>query len=174
VDADADEPYLVGATIRSAEHHELEDALLLWLAMLGENHEIGGEILPSKQNIDVYRGIMSAYLTGAAQGVVLVAEREGDLVGVLVWGEGGANPFETRWGRCAMGWGVYVRPGARGLGLSTALRTEGRRMLRDMGFDSVLGSAVDANMVGIASALNTGGARRHGVIGVIDLRTEDS
>lgn len=160
----------MGAVVRSARHDELEDVLLLWLAMLGENFQIGGEIMPTPHNLDIYRGLMSAYLTGAAEGVVLVAEQDERLVGVLLWGQGGDNPFDTRWGRCAMGWGVYVRPGARGTGLSTALRLEGRALLYGMGFDSVLGSAVDTNVAGIASGLGSGGFKRHGIVGVINLR----
>lgn len=138
--------------------------------MLADTAALGGEILPSDKNVATFGQLFDAYVEGRLTGVALVAEDEAGLTGALLWGQGGVNPFETTWGYSAMAWGTVVAKRARGRGLSTALRREGRRWLRQYGFDTVVGSAVDTNDAGIGSGLGSGGFRLHGIIGVVDLR----
>jgi hypothetical protein len=156
--------------IREATKDDLGVFLELWHEMLSENYAIGGEYPASDRNLDAFAGIFSAYVTGAASGVCLLAEDGLSTIGTLLWGEAGPAPFDVRWGRFAVGYGTYVVPSARRSRVATDLRREGRRRLREMGFEAVLGSAVQTNEAGIRSGLDYGGFRLHGILGVIDLR----
>jgi hypothetical protein len=164
----------MGAVIRHARKSDRDAFLGLWAAMLVENHGIGGEILPTQRNIDYFGRVFDDYQAERFQGVCVVAEGEDtSLYGCLLWGDSGPSSLETRFGRIAMGWGTYVRPECRLLGISTELRGPGslaRVALREMGFDSVLGSAVETNEAGIRSGLDRCGFRLHGIVAVLDLR----
>jgi GNAT superfamily N-acetyltransferase len=160
--------------IRRAHKQDRDAFLGLWREMLVENYGIGGEILPSESNVEFYGRLFDAYVTEQFQGAILLSVGDDAIPnGCLLWGDSGPGQVETRWGRIAMGWGTYVRPEFRRRGISTDLRCEGRALLREMGFDTVLGSAVETNEAGIRSGLDRGGFRLHGIVGVIDLRVSE-
>jgi len=53
-------------------------------------------------------------------------------------------PHETPYGRAAVGFGIYVRPNARGQGLAKAMHTKILRLLSQRGFDAFLTGAETA------------------------------
>ena len=155
--------------VRLATKGDRLEFLGRWREMLQENYRIGGEIIPSDVNVERYGDLFDVYVSGMAEGVVVVAEDEGEIVAVLMWGFGG-EPFETRFSKFAVGWGTYVAPSHRRRGLSDRVRDYGEERLKQLGFKTVLGQAVDSNEAGLASGLAPRGRfKRHGVVGVIHL-----
>lgn len=127
--------------IRSALPTELALFRGLWRRYLEETFEAGGDILPSRKTCAFFDSIFQAYTNLALDGVCLFADAHGiGPVGVLLWGEAGRPPFDTRFGRVAHGWGTFVQREYRRSGLSKALRNEAKTQLYSKGFSVVTGS----------------------------------
>ena len=118
---------------------------------LEEESSNGSELSPSVRNFNFLAEIARLYLFGQIDGVVLLAGE----VGFLLWGKA-PNQLDYRWGKTAVGWGTYVRPGFRGQGISKALREEGKRQLRNKGFAVVLGAVLVGNTAGKESGIKAG------------------
>lgn len=162
--------------IRDATRQDRRLFLSLWHDYLKELRDLGSEVLPTDRTLTFYAGLFDGYVGGVLHGVVLFSVRgpaTPDDVGVLMWGEvpsTGAHP-ETEFGRIAQGWGTYIAPAARGEGLSSSLRREAKRRLREMGFDSVIGGAHTMNDRGLDTGVGAG-FRIYQKLGVLDLRKE--
>ena len=89
-------------------------------------------------------------------------------VGVLLWGNAAESPIDTTLGRAAQGWGTYVIPEARGVGVSSKLRRAGAKVMRELGFDAVVGAADRLNERGLETGKRSG-FRITQQLGVLDL-----
>ncbi len=108
----------------------------------------------TRKNLFFFSHLFDAYYTGKAEGVCLTDKKQNS---VLLWGNaGGDGPLEFKRGRVASGWGVYVEPDYRRKGYASALRNAARPMLREKGFDGVIGTALAGNKAGRNSALEVG------------------
>lgn len=142
-------------TIRRGTEGDTPVVAVVWAELLTENPNAGwtgGR--PLEESVQFFRDLWTGYARGVERGVALVALGEGRPVGFLLWGAvpGGGNlDPET-----AMGWGTWVDPEVRGLGVSRALRARAGALLRDLGFARVLGSADPAKGAALHSALHAG------------------
>ena len=139
--------------VRLATKEDLEVFGTLWKDFLEERagkEELG--VLVTPKALRFYLGMFTAYVDGTLPGVVLLAEERG----ALMWGSPGEGPLETSWDPWAHGWGTYVVPSARGQGLSTALREEAKRRLKELGFRAVLGEAAWHNGAGAITGVVAG------------------
>lgn len=93
---------------------------------------------------DFYLGLFRAYTPLGAAGAVALC-----LDGFCL--AGGPLPYNTPWGKTAAGWGTYVRPDARGKGLSRQLRQLVIDRLRKLGFKAIIGQVDSNNAAGQAS-----------------------
>ena len=103
----------------------------------------GGQIAGEDRTMAaLYEPLFWAYVNGERNGVCLLAGIQ-PVVGILLWGDTLApSPIAFRDGPVAQGWGVYVEPSMRGTGISRRMRKAARKILRDMGFKRLVGSAV--------------------------------
>jgi GNAT superfamily N-acetyltransferase len=127
----------------------------LWLEYLQESYENSrSDVLPIEENIEVFAHIFDQYIDKESgfDGIVLFIAEDA----ILMWGTQGAPALKTHWEKIANGWGTYVREAARGKGYSTKIREVAKSKLKDMGFDVVLGTAVDSNESGVNSGVNAG------------------
>lgn len=107
----------------------------------------GGEALGmtwSAATQDFFTGLFLSYADGAAEGACAIS-----LDGFCM--AGGPLPYTTPWGKAAAGWGTYVRPDARGRGLSRQLREIVVNRLRELGFRAIIGQVSSSNASGQAS-----------------------
>ena len=124
-----------GPRVRHAKPGDRNLFRKLWTEYLTESYESkDAEIKPDEFNIDRYSLFFDLYVTEKVPGIVLFI---GDSA-VLMWGGIGEPPFHMDTER-AIGFGTYVRPDARKKGYSTLIRKEGARLLKEMGFDAVVG-----------------------------------
>jgi GNAT superfamily N-acetyltransferase len=123
--------------IRRAKPGDKALAMKLWEEYLGtEGLVLAGGAPPTEHNMEVFGNVFDAYVTGEFDGVVLLHAEDA----ILIWGDPGSQVFESKYGRQAQGWGVYVRESHRGAGVATALQKKAVNILRDMGFDTVCGN----------------------------------
>lgn len=139
----------------------------LLMAYLREMRAKGSEIQPTNRTADFYHSLFVRYVTGAADGAVVMA---GD-VGFSMAGDATA-PVDSDFGKTALGWGTYVAPVARGDGLGDDLRRALRAALRARGFQTVLGGAYVGDLAAHASVKRTGW-KPYQVQGYDDLRRGD-
>tara|TARA_Y100000310_G_scaffold225116_1_gene227123 strand:- start:2590 stop:3114 length:525 start_codon:yes stop_codon:yes gene_type:complete len=128
--------------------------LTIWEEAIKSQYAIGGTMIPSLKTMAFFRDLFRAYVAREMEGVVLFGASEN---AVLLWGDvGNVFPWETTIGKFAMGWGTYVRPDYRRQGWARALRDEAMVKMYDMGFDTVIGTAVSGNEAGNESLLDYG------------------
>ena len=65
-------------------------------------------------------------------------------------------PWDSSLGKCALGFGTYVAPDQRMIGLSSELRNYALSELARVGFNKVLGSISISNEAGLESAASAG------------------
>lgn len=139
----------------------------LLMAHLREMRAKGSEIHPTDRSADFYCGLFDRYVTGRADGVVVMA----DDVGFSMAGDA-TLPLDSDFGKTAIGWGTYVAPEARGAGLGNELRRVLRAALRERGFQTVLGGTHIGDLVALASVQHTGW-KPYQLQGFDDLRRGD-
>ena len=124
-----------GPRVRAAKTGDRNLFKKLWLEYLTESYDTkDSEIQPDEFNIERYLLFFDLYVSERIPGVVLFI---GDSA-VLMWGGIGEPPFHMDTER-AVGFGTYVKPEARKKGLSAMIRKEGAKLLKEMGFEAVLG-----------------------------------
>ncbi len=128
--------------IRQATEQDLPMFSQLWLELIKEELQLGGEFRPTLHTLDFFVRAFSAYISKALDGVVLLAEPDH---GILMWGEPGPHYPDTWRGKIAIGHGTYVRPELRRQGISKDLWARARQLLLEMEFDFVLGTAALMN-----------------------------
>ena len=139
--------------IRNATLEDRDLFLQMWMELLMDVEKLGGEIVPNQKAAEAGGRLFDDYVSGEFDGIVLFA----DDVGLLMWGELAKEPlFDSRFGRLAQGWGTYVRREARMEGVASTLRMEGRRQLKELGFDGISGTTHMGNEPGILSTAFAG------------------
>jgi len=125
-----------GPRVRNAKEGDRNLFRKLWKDYLTEAYNSkDSEIQPDDFNLDRYSMFFDFFVSGQLPGIVLFI---GDSA-VLMWGGFGDNdPFHMDSKR-AVGFGTYVKPEARRRGYSMLIRAEGKKQLKDMKFDSVVG-----------------------------------
>lgn len=142
--------------IRRARLDDRRAFMLLWEEYLKDLQDMGGEIIPSKRTLLFFSKVFAAYTQNHDRGVCLIYFDGKIPAAVLLWGEILPLPIDTTLGRIAQGWGTYIRLKYRGKGLSSELRAAASFILREAGFNSVIGSSHDKNQHGLQTGLAAG------------------
>ncbi len=120
--------------IRVAKPDDRDAFATLWSAYLKDNRSQGWNILASAKNQELGTRLFFSYTQGFQPGVCLLWED----TGFTLWGlPMGGYLYEIARMPVAMGWGTYVAPGGRQLGIGTRLTEEAMVHLRKLGFKSV-------------------------------------
>ncbi len=92
---------------------------------------------PAENHPRTEQAVRAAYFGASPVAEVIVAEWNGDVVGMIQW----ARIFDMFWSMFGglVEW-LYVRPRARGLGLSAAMLAMASRRVRDSGGEFLYGS----------------------------------
>jgi GNAT superfamily N-acetyltransferase len=154
--------------VRRAKPQDRKLFLKLYEEHLEEVKETPGSFLPTEENLETLGVLFDTYTSGELQGVVLMVAQ--DAIGLF--GEIGSQPFETNLGKTVIGWAVYVRESARGKGVSQAIYKRAKRLLREMGFDYMIGEA-DIERGGGRRACEKAGFKASSMILHLDLREEE-
>lgn len=137
----------------------------LWADYLDHQHKAGSFVLANDHNLSVFEGIFDLYTQELQPGIVLFIAEDA----VLMWGKSSDDLIETNLGTIAQGWGTYIKPESRGNGLSKSIREEGKRLLKEMGFDAVIGTGLINEETSLNSAFEHGWDR-HSVLGICKLK----
>lgn len=121
----------------------------MWNEFLVDREKNGGDFVANGKALRYFETIFNLYVTGERKGVCLIAGSESSIqryygqgrMGVTLWGEGPADYIDFVRGPVAFGWGVYVRPEFRRIGLSLSMRELASEELRKLGFRRVTGSS---------------------------------
>lgn len=106
-------------------------------AWLQEQAASGGPLVPSVRSQRVHMDLVESYLRGEREGIAILAEKAGHPLGATFAGEPwSAGSYETRYGRVATVWLVWVAPEARRAGVGLAMLAWGRPHLLMRGFES--------------------------------------
>jgi GNAT superfamily N-acetyltransferase len=106
----------------------------LWSAYQKDNRSQGWNVLASAKNRELGMRLFFSYTQGLQPGLCLLWED----TGFTMWGEPpGGYLQEIARMPAAMGWGTYVAPESRQLGVGTRLTEEAMPRLRKLGFKSV-------------------------------------
>lgn len=138
--------------VRKAKPQDRKLFLKLYKEHLEELKDTPGTVLPTEENLEKYGNIFDSYVSGELLGVVLLIAQDA----FLMHGELGPTIFETNLGKVATGWGTHVREELRGKGASQAMFNRSKKLLREMGFDTLAGS-VDVENGGAKRATEKAG-----------------
>ena len=124
--------------IRLATLADRPSFMRLWAAHMAEQEKQGSKLLASTSNLYRHLEMFEAYVLGITAGMCHIQSCDGEDVGIVMAGEclGGSN-WETKMGRMATLWGVYVEPSHRGQGIAVKLFQACLAEGLKMGFDSV-------------------------------------
>ena len=124
--------------IRRASQKDIPTWRSLWRGFLFDHSRRDGEFAVSEKTLAFFEGLAWAYVRRERPGIVMMAGWDW---GTLMWGAPMAElPFDVSDGVAAHGWGTYVLPSLRRMGISQRLRDHASRELLDQGFDRVVGS----------------------------------
>jgi len=113
--------------------------LQLWSAYLKEQEEEGSRLLATSDNLYRFLDYFESYIAGSLFGVVFTYTIDEEVVAIDLVGESTDNQgWDTKGGKIAIFWGVYVLPEHRGKGLSLKIFHDGLSCLTDLGFDSIV------------------------------------
>lgn len=123
--------------VREAEIGDAEFLLLSLCALHDETSKYGGFVMAGRKTLDWISEAIETALVG--NGVALVMEDEAlGRVGALVAAEI-EMPYSHGMGKVAAGYGVYVNPLCRHLGVAATLYRQAKATLIKRGFDTYLG-----------------------------------
>ena len=144
--------------IRTATLADRPKFLRLWKEYMIEQSKAGGSVLVCDENLIAFLGLFESYIAGSLFGFTLLAWEDDEAVGILLGGESPASGFhlQTREGKIATLWGIYVSPEHRRKGIGWALQDTARPLGRKLGFDTLLSSILTEDPVSNANALNWG------------------
>ena len=157
---------IVSADVRTAIEDDEELFLELWEELIADQKRLGSDLLLTQRTMDFFAHMFRSYVQGIIEGVVVFGAFDN---AVLMWGKAGELPWDSSFGKWANGWGTYVRPEYQKQGWSKKIREEGKRHLKLMGFEALLGGPLNKNNIARESCLKFGG-RLHQEIFLFDLR----
>lgn len=135
----------------------------LVIAYLEEMAVKGSEVIPTERTVEYYMSLFWGAVNGAT--CLLIEYPVAFTLAVPA-----EFPYDTTFGRTAMGIGTYIAPAARRRGLSVALRERLLSELKGEGYETVLGmvGSRDASAEGSLAALK--GVREHQRVVLYDLK----
>jgi GNAT superfamily N-acetyltransferase len=162
--------------IHEAIPTDLDDFRLMAFEYLTELRTVGSEVIVSERTVEYWSDVFALYIDEPELGVVVLAYQP-DHDRPLGFSMAGAaspepSPMDTEFGKTAIGHGTYVRPGFRQSGVGQALRARVKQMLRERGFDTLVGGVHLANERGIAS-LRESGFIAHQILGYEKLQQSE-
>ncbi len=139
-----------------------------WRVHLEEDESLGSP-WEAKNRLVGQLQLFSSYLEGHLFGFTLLAEEEGDPVGVLMWGEDWTGTNTNKWGKIARFWGFYVDPDSRQKGYVKAMVRTAKTMATEMGFQTVTTTVLNGSELVADEGKVVEGFRLHSTILVMDL-----
>jgi GNAT superfamily N-acetyltransferase len=137
----------------------------LWKLYLEEEHERGGVVLPTDENVEVAATLFDRYLGEDFDGVVLfVADKA-----VLMYGDAGMF-YKTSLGKVATPWGIYVDPEVRNLSVATELTKAAVEKLTALGFDHLFGDVLLGNEASIKAIEHVVPTKDYSMIKIAELK----
>jgi len=126
--------------IRMASAKDAATWRSLWRGLALDQQRRGSDFVYSEKTLAFFEALFWSYVREERPGIVLLAGWDW---GVLMWGAPlWEPPLDLRDGPVAQGWGTYVTPSLRRMGISKRLRIEAAAHLKEMGFARVTGSGV--------------------------------
>jgi len=144
---------------RDARRADLPEFIQLWTDFIEELAQVGGEFVADEGTLRDVRNLFDAYVSGALDGLVVLYEPPGEgLQGVGFIGEtrGDAAIRDSRFGKMAHTWGLYIRPAHRKKKIGYHLQMNIGRKLKTLGFDTVGATILDDNNIAKLAALGSG------------------
>ena len=148
--------------------------LSLWKEFLREQYGKGGPYLPTDHNLLTFLQMYDAYDRGSLFGGCVFAREDDRWVGLLLGGEdypNGRTP-ETRWGKVATTWGVYIIPEYRRKGIGLKLTQAAQQYAKDMGFDTMISTIFDSMPEAVANSNSYPGMEKRGFVVTVDLHKD--
>jgi len=133
--------------VRPAEEADIPELLVLTKDYLDEQQDFGGDVLPTPRTIDYYRTLFAGVIGKTIMGAAVALSWNGSLVGFHLTVEL-PMPWDSMFGRAALGFGTFVDPAFRGRGFGVALREVANDLLREAGFETVIGLVHTGNQPG--------------------------
>lgn len=106
--------------IRSASHADRPAFQMMWEGYIEEQAQMGWQVRPGKKTMAHFMGIFESIVSGQSHGFVLMAYRNNELAGGLMW-QGLEMPYDTQFGSVIVGWGIYTTPSHRKKGVAKRL-----------------------------------------------------
>ena len=145
--------------------------LTLWREYLKEQYDKGGPYLATNDNLLYFLAMYDAYDTGSLFGGTRFIYDSERCIGLLMGGEDYPNgcAIETRWGKVATVWGVYIIPEYRRKGVGLKLILAAQQHAKDLGFDTMVSHITSSMKEAVANADSYPGMERHGFIVTVNL-----
>lgn len=153
--------------IRAATTEDVPLFRALWGEYLLDQRKKGSKVHASERNLNFWTNVFLMTVRDQ-KGIALFADDEA----VLLWADLGSPQLDTDLGRIVQACGTYVRPDARGMGLSVLIRTVAKRLLGELGYDHAVGAGLAANKEGLASGFGSIGFEPYEVVGVLRLKPD--
>jgi len=146
--------------------------LSLWGEFLKEQYDKGGPYLAHDENLLIFLALYDAYDTGSLFGGAVLAREDDRWVGVLMGGEDfpSRSAPETRLGKTATVWGVYIIPEYRQRSIGLKLTQAAQQHATDMGFDTMISFIYDSMPEAVANAKSYPNMKRCGFVVTVDLK----
>jgi L-amino acid N-acyltransferase YncA len=144
--------------IRKATEKDRNNFKLLWAEFLIDANKLGSDMLPTEKNLQVMLNAFDNYVSGALDGVVVIAFSDDDKpIGAAMCGElNKESMFDSAFGRGASQWGHYVREEYRNAGIAAKMNTLAFRNIKKLGFDVVIGPVLESNVSSMKTAMRVG------------------
>lgn len=157
--------------VRLAEMSDRGRLQGLMREFLVENAQNGSDILPTERSLAFLDEMVFAYIDTRLLGAVTVATVDDVLVGFVLAGETPSRglPYDSALGKVAFGWGSWVHPAARRMGLARRMRELAVEELKRYRFETLTGG-VHVGNPGAAAELAAFGAKPHLTQITINLR----
>ena len=128
--------------IRDATWNDRSDFLRMWTDLLHYQFSVGFGIIPSEASINwflgLFRGYTEGYLFGACP--LWFPDDSDTPQGLCMFGEQRSSDSapEFKYGKIAVGWGLYVGHDYRKLGVSQKILAYCHLKGRELGFDTLM------------------------------------
>lgn len=140
---------------RDARPADREAFLGLWTEFITELQPYGGGWKATPETLSDTRNLFDAYVEGSLLGLVVLYHPPGEEPqGFGFIGETGGRGAirDSRYGKLAHGWGIYLRPEHRQKRIAYYLQVNIGKKIRELGFDTVNYTILAGNEAAIKSA----------------------
>lgn len=146
--------------------------LILWKEYLKEQYDKGAPYVANDWNLLTFLKLYDSYDRGSLFGGTLFAHEDDQWVGLLMGGEDYPNgaQVETRWGKTATVWGVYIIPEYRKQGIGLKLTLAAQQRAKDMGFDTMISTVTHSVTEAVAHAKSYPHMEFYGSLVTVDLK----